>query len=294
LLHHHRSRPAVIRADGQARHARHALSRLAGALAAALAGAVLLAGLARAAPDGIVAAPPPQRPLVFLTEAANPPYSYMSKSGAIVGFEVELMNALCARMHRACLFKHKDFERLIPALESGRGDAIVSAFENTRERQQRFLLSDPYFHMPVVLAARKEALPLAITPQTLAGKTIGALHDSPYAALAKQRFPRSPLSVYDSQVDADLDLVASRVDLVIGDEKGLRQWLKEAPEARCCAIAGRVRHPGGLAGAGFAVAMRKDEADLKAALDASLKAMRADGSYATLWRKYFTFDLPQS
>ena len=144
--------------------------------------------------------------------------------------------------------------------------------------------------MPALFVARKDEIPKALTPEALANVSIGALRDSPFASLAESRFPNSPLSTYATQIEANLDLAADRVDLVIGDEMSLRDWLKTAPEASCCTAAGRVEDPDRIAGEGFAVVFRKGEDGLKQKFDAALKDVRDDGSYATIGRQYFDFD----
>jgi ABC-type amino acid transport substrate-binding protein len=231
-----------------------------------------------------------EKALVFLTEAAHPPYAFWGPDGAITGFEIELVNALCQRMKRRCLFKHREFDRLVPALESGKGDAIVSSLEITEERRQRFTLSEPYFRMPAIFVARKDEMPRALDPEALADLTIGALRDSPFASLAEVRFPKSRMNSYATQIEANLDLSANRVDLVIGDEMSLRDWLKTAPEAGCCAVAGRVEDPERIAGEGFAIVLRKGDDALKAKIDAALAQLRADGAYSDIAHRYFTFD----
>jgi arginine/ornithine transport system substrate-binding protein len=236
--------------------------------------------------------PQDDKPLVLLTEAAHPPYAYWSAKGEMVGFEIELMNAVCARLKRSCLFKHREFDRLIPSLLGRKGDAIVSSFEITDEHREKFTLSEPYFRMPALFVARKEAMPKALTPEALADLSIGVLRDSPFETLAEERFPNSQLSTYATQIEANLDLAAERVDLVLGDEMSLREWLRTAPEAGGCVAAGRVDDPGFIASEGFAVVMRKGEEDLKTKIDAALKDLRADGSYAAIARKYFDFDPP--
>ena len=227
-----------------------------------------------------------EKPLVLLTEAAHPPYAYLSEKGEMVGFEIDLMNAICARIKRSCLFKHREFDRLVPSLLAGKGDAIVSSLDITDERREKFTLSEPYFRMPALFVARKDEVPKALTPEALAKVSIGALRDSPFASLAESRFPDSPLSTYATQIEANLDLAADRVDLVIGDEMSLRDWLKTAPEASCCTAAGRVDDPERIAGEGFAIVFRKGDDGL----DAALKELHSDGSYAMIARRYFDFD----
>ncbi|HEV3248773.1 MAG TPA: transporter substrate-binding domain-containing protein [Beijerinckiaceae bacterium] len=231
-----------------------------------------------------------EKPLVLLTEAAHPPYAYLSEKGEMVGFEIDLMNAICARIKRSCLFKHREFDRLVPSLLAGKGDAIVSSLDITDERREKFTLSEPYFRMPALFVARKDEVPKALTPEALANVSIGALRDSPFASLVENRFPDSPLSTYATQIEANLDLAADRVDLVIGDEMSLRDWLKTAPEASCCTAAGRVDDPERIAGEGFAIVVRKGDDGLKQKFDAALKELRGDGSYATIARRYFDFD----
>jgi ABC-type amino acid transport substrate-binding protein len=251
-----------------------------------------LATVPGAAGSGEAAVSLDEKPLVFLSEAAHPPYAYFGTNGEMAGFEIDLVKALCARMKRSCVFKHKEFDRLVPALLGSKGDAIVSSFEITDEKRERFTLSLPYFRMPILMLARKDEMPKALTPEALAGLSIGALRDSPAAALVDERFPNSQLEVYPTQVEADLDLVAGRVDLAIGDELSLRDWLKTAPESNCCAPAGRVEDPTFAAGEGFAIVMRKGEDELKSKLDAALQEERSQGGYAAIARKYFEFELP--
>ena len=230
------------------------------------------------------------KPLVLLTEAAHPPYAYLGPKGEMTGFEIDLMNAICARLKRTCLFKHREYDRLAPALLAGKGDAIVSSFEISDEHREKFALSEPYFRMPTLFVARKDEMPKSIAPEALGDVSIGALRDSPFASLAEERFPKAKLNLYATQIEANLDLAADRVDLVIGDEMSLRDWLKSAPEAGCCAMAGRVEDPDRLAGEGFAVVMRKNEDGLKSKIDAALAELQADGTYRAIARKYFDFD----
>lgn len=244
------------------------------------------AALAQPAP------PQDEKPLVILSEAAHPPYAYFVAKGEMAGFEIDLMKALCARINRPCQFKHREFDRLVPALIARKGDVIVSSLEITDERREKFTLSRAYFRMPFVILARKDDMPKALTPDALTGLSIGALRDSSAASLVEERFPGAQLEIYPTQVEANLDLVAGRIDLAIGDEISSREWLKTAPESNCCIAVGRVDDPTFAAGEGFAIVMRKGEDELKAKLDAALQEERNTGGYAAIARKYFDFELP--
>jgi len=60
------------------------------------------------------------------TEGAYPPWNSKDASGALIGFEVELANELCAIMKRECTIVEQDWDGMIPALLMRKFDAIMA------------------------------------------------------------------------------------------------------------------------------------------------------------------------
>ena len=93
--------------------------------------------------------------IVIATEAAYPPFNDTDASGQIIGFDVDVMNALCAEMHAHCQIIAQDWDGLIPSLLAGKYDAIIAGMSITPERQAQVDFSDSYFSNTIVWLCQK-------------------------------------------------------------------------------------------------------------------------------------------
>jgi polar amino acid transport system substrate-binding protein len=86
--------------------------------------------------------------------ATREPMSFVDKNGRVTGFDGELARRLAAKLHRPIRFYDMKFMALIPALESGKIDVIISGISSTEERKKRVDFSRPYFYMPQVMLVK--------------------------------------------------------------------------------------------------------------------------------------------
>ena len=70
------------------------------------------------------------------TEGAYPPWNAKNEAGKLIGFEVELANFLCIYMKHDCTIVEQDWDGMIPALTSGKFDAIMAGMSITDERKK--------------------------------------------------------------------------------------------------------------------------------------------------------------
>src|SRR6185503_14043004 len=96
----------------------------------------------------------------------------------VVGFEVDIMNAIGRRLGVEVRFHHYDWTKLLDGLDRGDFDIAMNGLEATPERADRALLSHPYFTYDETLTIRKGA-PYR-TLKDLGGKAVGTL-DQTYA-----------------------------------------------------------------------------------------------------------------
>src|SRR5262249_20408777 len=106
------------------------------------------------------------------------PYVYDDEKqpGKLIGFEVDIAEALAKRLGVRAKFMQADWSNLVPSLERSDFDVIMNGLEATAERRERILLSRPYFVYREVLA-----VPKASTAQSLddvRGKRIGTLNQT--------------------------------------------------------------------------------------------------------------------
>ena len=74
------------------------------------------------------------------TEGAYPPWNAKDASGKLIGFEVDLAMELCKIMGHSCTMVEQDWDGMIPALQSGKFDAIMAGMSITDERKKKINL----------------------------------------------------------------------------------------------------------------------------------------------------------
>ncbi|NTU59082.1 MAG: transporter substrate-binding domain-containing protein [Chlorobiaceae bacterium] len=101
------------------------------------------------------ALPDSGEPLKIGVSATREPMSFVDKNGRVTGFDGELARRFAAKLNRPVTFHDMKFMALIPALESGKVDAVITGISETDERKKRVDFSKPYFYMAQVLLVKK-------------------------------------------------------------------------------------------------------------------------------------------
>lgn len=254
-------------------------------LGAALAGASLIgAGGAQAAPlrFGVAAEP-------------YPPFTTQEASGKWVGFEVDLMNAVCAAEKLQCEMVGTSWDGIIPALNANKIDVIWSSMSITPERQKVIDFTDKYYNTPIeVIGPKGTAYKITTSDfSALKGKTVGVQTSTIHANMVQKHFGDVNLKTYDTQDNANADLAAGRLDAVVADSVALDDFLKSDQGKECCEskLIIPADYDRSIAGDGVGGGLRKSDTELKAKLNDGIKKIRADGTYDTIAKKYFTFDV---
>jgi len=225
------------------------------------------------------------RTISFATEATYPPFEYVDEDGKIKGFDIDLANALCQQMKAECTFNNQAFNSLIPSLQLGKFDAIISALGVTPERQQQVAFTNSYYEPSGSFVA---AVSSHYTLASLPGKTIGVQSGSTFEKYMQDKYSgKISVKTYASIQDAFLDLVAGRVDAVLADTPIAQAWLKQSDNAKQYNIIDKPINDQAYFGAGYGIAIRKDNTALLNALNQALAVIKANGTYDNLVQKYF-------
>jgi len=219
------------------------------------------------------------------TEGAYPPFNLIDASGKVGGFDVEIAQALCAKMGAECEVVTSDWDGIIPALNAKKFDFLAASMSITEERKQAVDFTDAYYTNKLQFIAPKSS-DLKADKASLKGKVIGAQRATIAGTWAEDNLGDTiELKLYDTQENAYLDLASGRVDGVLADTFVNWEWLKSD------------------AGKGFefkgdpvfdndkiGIAVRKNDA-LREKLNAALKEIVADGTYKQINDKYFPFSI---
>ncbi|CAM2160986.1 amino acid ABC transporter substrate-binding protein, PAAT family [Paraburkholderia tropica] len=225
-------------------------------------------------------------------DASYPPFESKAANGQIVGFDVDLTKALCARMNVKCVWVENDLDGIIPALKARKFDAIVSSLTITPQRRQQIDYSDKLFDAPARMIARSGS-PLLPTPESLKGKNVGVEQGSTQEAYAKVHWAPKGVNVvsYQNQDQVYQDLIAGRLDATLQDEVQADYGFLKTPRGKGFGWAGPEVEDLATIGDGTAIGLRKDDADLKAKFNAALASLHKDGTFDQIAKQYFDFPI---
>jgi lysine-arginine-ornithine-binding protein len=227
-------------------------------------------------------------------EGNYPPFSQVAADGALSGFDIDIANALCAKMEVTCEMVQQEWDGMIPALNARKFDMIVASMSITDKRKEVVDFSDPYYDVPSRFIAREGTL-TGYTPEDLKGKIIIALRNSPRADYIAATYPDHQVLLVDKETAVYLELAAGRGDVAFGSSVVSGEAFLKQPEGKGFAQVGEAIFLTEGADGGVGIAIRKGEEDLKAKVNTALAAIMADGSYNAMADRYFDFDvMPQS
>jgi polar amino acid transport system substrate-binding protein len=210
-------------------------------------------------------------------EQGGEPYVYEDRAqgGALVGFEVDLANALAQALGVRARFVQNDWSNLIPSLERGSFDVALNGVEVTPARAARVAFTRPYYLFTERLVARRGDARVRDLA-SLRALRVGTLANSQAWDLVQAA---GAIAVPFEGVDEPfVDLEAGRIDAVLLDDIIVDRY---AGRHAALAVVGDV------AEGRYAIALRPADADLREALDRALGELIASGAWrATLarWR----------
>ncbi|UWQ57682.1 transporter substrate-binding domain-containing protein [Leisingera caerulea] len=246
--------------------------------------ALLAAGVAAAALTAGAAAA--EQVKIGIAAEPYPPFASLDSSGNWVGWEVEVIGAVCAAAELDCVITPVAWDGIIPSLTGQQIDAIMASMSITEERQKTIDFSDPYYNTPAVIVADK-SMDIEPTPESLAGKIVGIQASTIHQAYAQEYFKDAELKVYQTQDEANQDLFAGRIDATQADSIAMADFVG-SDTGSCCEIKGAVADDPAILGRGVGAGVRKGDDELREALNKGIAAILADGTHEKITAKYFT------
>ncbi len=217
-----------------------------------------------------------------------PPFAAPDSAGNWTGWEVEIIDAVCAAAEIECVITPVAWDGIIPSLMGEQIDAIMASMSITEDRAKQIDFSDHYYKTPAVIVASKGA-DIAPTPDGLAGKILGVQASTTHQAYAQKYFEDSAaeIRVYQTQDEANQDLFSGRIDAIQADSIAMADFV-DGDIGDCCAIMGPVADDVAILGQGVGAGVRKGDDALREKLNMGIAAVLADGTHEEITAKYFS------
>ena len=223
-------------------------------------------------------------------EGAYPPFSQTNADGSITGFDIDIANALCAEIGAKCTMVAQDWDGMIPALLAHKYDAIIASMSITEERKKVVAFTDKYYSAPARFIKKTRDPNLKIFNSLMKGLKVGVQRET-----AMDRFLTDnwkdivEIRHYNTQEDANNDLLTNRLDLLFAEVGPGDDFIKTHPEK--AEFVGPTYTDERWFGEGIGIAIRKQDNDLRKQLNNAIAKIRADGTYNRIQKQYFDFDI---
>jgi len=221
-----------------------------------------------------------------------PPFYSKDASGKWVGWEIDLMDAMCVEMKGTkCEMVETAWDGIIPALQEKKFDVIWASMTITDKRREVIDFTNFYYDSPIVIiGAKSDTAKLDLAdPESAKGKVFGAQTATIHADYLQAKFgAAAEVKLYDTLDNALADLAAGRIDYINETKSALSPFLAsdrgEGFEIKL------VCPQDSILGYGVGGGIRKGDTALKDKLNAALKAVVLSGKWDAITAKYSELD----
>ena len=213
-------------------------------------------------------------------ELKYPPFETKDENGKPAGASVMLAEALGKYLDMEIEIVETDYGSLIPALEQGTIDVIISSMTITPAREEVVDFSNPYTNSQLMMLVYKDSkvqspADLNDSEVIIASKTgtIGALW-------AAENAPKAQIRNIDEEASAVLEVAQGKADVFIYDPISIIRHHESYPDTTRAVLEPLPNTKG------WGIALRKGEDELKEKLNAFIDLAKTDGTYDDIREKY--------
>lgn len=243
--------------------------------------------LALASLVAVVPAQAQEREIKIGTETGYAPFEYKNAQGELVGFDIDVGNAICEKIKAKCVWVDQPFDSLIAGLQARKFDMIHASITRTEVRERVIAFTEDLYAIPTQLVAKKGS-PLLPTVESLKGKRVGVLQGSVQEAYARKAWAKEGVTIvsYQDQEQTYGDLPANRLDAILAEKPNAIAGFLTKDTGKDYEFVGEpINDP--LVANQIAMGLRKADTDLKAEVDKAIVELRAEGVIEKLAEKYF-------
>lgn len=234
--------------------------------------------------------PPPSQQVMKLrviVDLSEPLFAARAADGRLAGFDIELLQALCARLRADCIVEAVDWDDLRSNIATGKADLAAGGIETGSLPDERSAFAVLYGRVPLAIAVRK-GTKLEVGAAGLKDKRIAAQRSTRWARWLKEAGTATVVEL-ETPDDVQAALAAGTVDGALLDRRRTTSWLA-SPAGACCELAKPDIREVGATGPGVAFLLRSD-IKLKELVEKAMASLRNDGTVQKLAAKHLPFPL---
>ena len=225
--------------------------------------------------------------LTVCTHLAYKPFQFKDASGKIVGFDVDLMDLVAKKLNVTQEIVDIDFSQITSGavFTAKKCDAGAAAITITDKRKEATLFSDPYFKATQALLVKGDSGITAV--DGLKGKLLAVQTDTTGKDWAEKNAATYGYTtkIFDDMPTAANAVLGGTVAAAINDNGVMFDFAKDNPTTKVVQEF--------QTGEEYGFNMGKDNAALQTVVNGVIKTAKADGTYNTIYKKWFGVDAPK-
>lgn len=233
------------------------------------------------------ATPTPNQPKVIQvgSDLEGAPMEMVSKDNKPEGFDIDMMAAICKENNWEPKWESASFDGLIPSLQAGKYDAIMSSITITEERAKSVLFSDPYFMATQYIITKKDSTVKTEGDLKRPGLRVG-VQNTTTGQIVCEKMGLNPKK-YETMPDVFNALINGEVDAVVFDSVFALYFIQQNPGLPLTYVTGDFPKEY------YGIAMQSGNKEMADKINAAIKKVKEDGTYNQIYKKWFGVDAPK-
>lgn len=225
------------------------------------------------------AAAPAQKVLRVGTEPSFAPFEFAKEgSKELIGYDIDLINAVGKRMGYKVEISSMGFDGLIPAIQAGNLDVAISGFTITEERKKAIDFSDSYYTSGLTILVNKDNNSIK-SLSDLEGKKVGCQIGTT-GEMKSRTIKNAKVVAFNANTEAIMELRNKGVDAVINDAPVNDYFLNQGGSKDCKVVGEKMEAEE------YGIVMKKGS-KLVAEVNKTLADMKKDGEFDKIYSKWF-------
>lgn len=217
--------------------------------------------------------------LVIGMDATYPPFEFKDSLGKESGVSVAIGNEIGKTLGKPVEYRNMNFDGLIPALQSGQIDVIISSLTANEQRRQAIDFSDPYVKTGLSILVAKNSSVQSAADLKVPGRKLAVRIATTGEQWSRAEYPQAQLVALDTDAACVLEVVNGTVDAWIYDQVSVMNYHAQQPEKTRALLAP-------LREEVWAVGLKKGREDLKVKVNETIARMKAEGAFGKLADQY--------
>ena len=220
-----------------------------------------------------------EKKLVVATDTAFVPFEF-KQGNNYVGFDIDLWDAIAKQLNLSYELKPMDFSGIIPALQTRNVDVALAGITITDDRKKAIDFSDGYYKSGLTVMVRNNEENIH-SIDDLNGKVVAVKSGTGSVDYAKKNIKSKDLRQFPNIDSAYMELGTNRADAVLHDTPNILYFIHTAGKGRFKAVGDSIEAQQ------YGIALPKGSDDLRNKINGALKTLRDNGTYNTIYKKWF-------